>query len=347
MLVVTLIMLAAILWYVRDIFQPLVTALLISYFFSPLVNFLAQRTRLKRKAAANIVFFAGMALLVALPFTVIPTLLRELQGFLADVNQTLDDLQLVLAQPRSIGNINIYLGTLIPTVRASLNSAIIPQPEQALQILETTSRGFLWFLVIVVSTYYLMTDWEKMREWLIGLAPAAYQEDVRRLYSDVKDVWIGYLGGQVRLILVLAIIYSVAWAAIGVPGALILGPMAGFLNLLPEIGPLIAAVLATLVAVLEGSTYLPLSNLWFAALTLVVYFVLNNVKTIYIQPRILGQSVYLHEGVVFIAIIAAIVLQGVLGVLIVVPVLASAMVIGRYLRRRLVGLPPFEEKDEG
>ena len=81
----------------------------------------------------------------------------------------------------------------------------------------------------------------------------------------------------------------------------------------------------------------------FALLTGGVYVLLNNFKTIYLQPRILGKSVLLHEGVVFVAIIAAIVLQGVLGVLIVVPLLASALVVGRYLRRRLLGLSPFPE----
>jgi len=76
-----------------------------------------------------------------------------------------------------------------------------------------------------------------------------------------------------------------------------------------------------------------------------IYLVLNNFKTIYLQPRILGKSVFLPEGVVFIAIIAAIVLQGMLGVLVVVPVLASSMIIGRYLRRKILGLPAFDRPD--
>jgi predicted PurR-regulated permease PerM len=66
-----------------------------------------------------------------------------------------------------------------------------------------------------------------------------------------------------------------------------------------------------------------------------------------LQPRILGKSVFLHEGVVFVAIIAAIMLQGILGVLIVVPVLASAIIIGRYIRRKLLGLNPFEDSSLG
>ena len=341
--VALLVLMALIIWYIRDIFQPLITAGLIAYLLSPLVNLLSRRAKLKRKAAANIVFFVVMAIFIALPFTVLPSVLDEVQSFMKDFNSNLDQLQTVLIQTRYIGGVPVYLGSLIPTVRTTVSSAIIPLPEQAIQFVQTTSRGFLWFLMIVVTTYNLMTEWDKLREWLISLAPDSYQQDLRQLYQEMRGVWLSYLGGQIRLVLVLAVMYAVAWSIIGLPGAIWLGLLAGMLNMIPEIGPLTAAVVATVVAVLEGSNFLPISNLWFGALTLSVYLIINNFKTIYLQPRILGKSVLLPEGVVFIAIIAAIVLQGVLAVLVVVPVLASGMVLGRYVRRRLLGLPPFED----
>src|SRR5258706_16027391 len=121
--------------------------------------------------------------------------------------------------------------------------------------------------------------------------------------------------------------------------------VAGVLNLLPEIGPFTVAALATTIALIEGSTYIPVSILWVAFITLGVYLVLNNFKTIWLQPRILGHSVFLHEGVVFVAIIAAILLQGVLGGLIIVPLLATFVVLVRYSRRRLLCLPPFADEE--
>jgi predicted PurR-regulated permease PerM len=342
-LTLLIILILAAIWYIREIFQPLLSAALIAYFLSPAVNFLTTRFHLQRKLAANLVYFLVLALLIALPIIILPIVLGEIQGILSDFDRALDGLQFALQEPVRIGNMRIYLSGLLSSLRQNMNSGIVPRPEDAIRILEITSRNFLWLLVILVSAYYLMTDWERLRHWLIRLAPPEEQPNLNRLYREIRKIWLGYLNGQIRLIVILALMYSLAWWAIGLPGAFLIGTLAGVLNLLPEIGPASAAILATLVAFLEGSLFLPVSNLWFAIITLGVYLLLNNIKTIWLQPRILGHSVLLHEGLVFVAIVTAIILWGALGVLIIVPLLATIGVLGRYLRRRLLGLPPFDD----
>jgi predicted PurR-regulated permease PerM len=336
--------LAATFWYIREVFQPLLTAGLMAYFLSPVVNFLVGRFRLRRKVSANIVYFVFLAILVALPFTILPAVFDEIQGIMTDFNRALANLQTFLDEPRTIANVTVYLGGLIPALRSNFNASLVPNPEEALRVIEFTSRNFLWLLVVLVTAYYLMTEWDRLKNWLIQLAPEDEQSDLRRLYREIRKVWSGYLGGQIRLILILSVLYSIAWAIIGLPGAVVIGILAGLLNFLPEIGPAIAAILAVIVAMLEGSNFIPLSNIWFAALTLGVYLLLNTFKTVWLQPRILGHSVLLHEGIVFVAIVTAIILQGVLGVLIVVPLLATVAIVGRYIRARLLGLPAFQDE---
>ncbi len=149
--------------------------------------------------------------------------------------------------------------------------------------------------------------------------------------------------GNLALMLVTGIIFTIAWIVIGVPAAGILGIIAGFLTIIPDLGPAIAAVLAILVALVEGSTYLGISNFWFAILVLAVYLVIINIKNIWIRPRIFGRSVHMHDGLVFVAIVAAVVVGGVLGALIIIPVLASMGVIGRYIWNQILGIDPFPE----
>lgn len=332
-------------WQIREIFTPLIISALIAYFFSPLINLLCQKTRLSRKLSANIVFFVVVILIAVLLILVIPNAISEVGEFVADLDESLITYQIKYTAPVMILNIPIHLGNYIAFLRESLNLDFGPEVSETFQFLRSTSKGFLWFLVVIVTTYNFMTEWETFRKWLFGLAPTKYNEDVWKLYFEIRNVWMSYLGGQIRLMVILAIMYAVAWSAIGLPGAIFIGLLAGFLNLVPEVGPGLAAIIAMTVAWLEGSTYLGISNEIFAFLTVGVYLVLNNIKTIYLQPKILGKSVFLHEGVVFVAIIAAVILQGIIGVLVVVPVLASLFIISRYIRNKLLGIDPFPNQN--
>jgi predicted PurR-regulated permease PerM len=341
-----LLVVAALLWYVRSLLQPLLAASVIAYVLSPAAGFLMVRLHASRKFAATLVYFATLAALLLLVGTLVPIMLDQIQSIRTDLQSALIDLQALLASPFQFGVFRLDLRLLPPSLAVLLDrGAIVPQPSQALRFLELTSRGVVWAAVIMVVVYYLMTEWDELRRWIIGLAPPSEQSDLRHLYLQVRDVWAQYLRGQLRLIFILGIIYAAGWGIIGVPGALALGLLAGLLNLIPEVGPAIVGILATLIAYLEGSHTLSwLPNLWFAALTLGVYLLINAVKSVWLQPRILGRSVLLHEGLVFVAIVAALVLSGILGVLVIVPVLASAIIVGKYLRRRLLGMPPFDEE---
>jgi predicted PurR-regulated permease PerM len=154
---------------------------------------------------------------------------------------------------------------------------------------------------------------------------------------------MAYLRGQIVLMVVVGIVFTIAWIIIGIPGALVLGMAAGFFTLIPDVGPFIAMVLAFGVAMLEGSSWIPLSNSWVAGIVVVVYLVLINLKNFFLRPYIMGRSLHMNEALIFIAILTATILEGIMGALLVVPVMASTVVIFEYLRRRILGLPPFEE----
>lgn len=344
-LTLAFVLLVALGWYARAMIQPLIVAGLLAYLLNPAVSWLKRWRRWSHKIAVNIVYFVSLAVLLAIPATLVPVLLNQFETLALDLEDFPNQLQAFLAQPVNILGYQLSLSRYLPDLGQSLTNWIAPLPGTALQILETTSRNVLWIILIVVTIYYLLMDWERLREWMIGVWPEPYQKDVRRLFLEVKSIWAAYLRGQLALMFILSVIYTFAWLVVGLPGALILGVLTGLLNIVPELGPLLAALLAVIVASVEGSYFLPLSNIWFAVLTIGLYLALNYVKTIWIQPRVLGQNVHLHVGLVFVAIVGAILVQGVLLVLIIVPVLASVIVIGRYLRHRILGELPFQEHE--
>ena len=340
-LTIVLLLIGLLAWVTREIFSPLVIAGLISYVLNSIVNLLSERTRLGHRFAVNLVYFVSLGLLIALPAVLIPVLSSDIETLSQDLLAIGYQLQAFSAQPLVVGGFVVNLPALIPQPAESISLFIGTIPENILQIIEATSKNAVWFLVIVVTVYYLLMDWDRLRDWFIGLAPDVYQSEIRQVYQEIKSVWSAYIRGQLALMFIVGVIFTLVWLLIGLPGAVILGFLTGLFSLVPEIGPLVAGTLAALVALSEGSSFLPLSNGWFALLVIGLYLVLINFKNIWLRPRVMGRSVNLNEGLVFVAIIAAVIFSGVLGALIIVPVLASAIVVGRYLRARILGLDPF------
>jgi predicted PurR-regulated permease PerM len=341
--IISFILLVALLIYAHEAVTNLAIAGFVAYLINPAVAYLMSKTRLERMAAVNLVYFSSVILLIGLPSTLLPIFADEAQIVIQDILDLTNQLSQRLSGPIRLLGLTFHLEEWGRSIFQVQNAVLSPLPEEVLRLLETTSVGVLWFLVILVSVHLFLSQWPVMRDWLISLAPPPYRSEMEELYNRIKRVWIAYLRGQIVLMFIVGVVFTLAWLIIGIPGALVLGVIAGLFTLVPDVGPFLAMVLAAGVALLEGSTWIPLSNFWVAGIVIIVYLVLINLKNFFLRPYIMGRSVHMNEALVFIAIVIATILKGILGALLVVPLLASAVVIGGYVQRRVVGLPPFED----
>jgi predicted PurR-regulated permease PerM len=181
---------------------------------------------------------------------------------------------------------------------------------------------------------------------VIDSFPDVYRDELEELYQRVRTVWMNYLRGQILLMVIVGVVFTIAWTILGIPGALVLGILAGFFTIIPDVGPFLAAVLAAVVALLEGSSWIPLPHFGVVLIVIAVYLVLIGLKNFWLRPFIMGRSVHMPEALVFIFIIMATVMWGILGALLVIPVMASLAVIFDYLRRRVLGMTPFPPPKE-
>jgi predicted PurR-regulated permease PerM len=344
MLALTIAFLIWVGYELRGLFRPLILAGVIAYLFYPLVALMQSRLKLNRRTASNIVYFVSLAVMILLPIILVPILWRQTAEITVDLRQTLADAQKYLAMPISIGGIPIDLGGIISQYKNALSNPFSSIPQNTILFISNTSRSTLWILIIFGSTYFFMTEWENVREGLIHIAPEAYRSDIRNLYVQIRQVWMAYLRGQVTLMIIVAIAFTIVWAIIGLPGSLYLGLLAGLFSIVPDVGPFAATALALAVALLEGSKWIPVNNFIFGLIVVGLYIVLINIKNLWLRPYILGRSVHINEAVVFVAIIAAVIFSGILGAFIIVPVLASLLVIWNYLHARMLGLPPFQDE---
>ncbi|MBC7876771.1 MAG: AI-2E family transporter [Anaerolineales bacterium] len=337
----------AFLIYAREAVKMLVIAGFAAYLISPAVAFLIEKTKLTRTVAVNVIYFSALIFLVGVPATLTPIFFDEIQIVARDLLDLSTELSNMLSKPIQLAGMEFHFEQLGESVAHLQDTVLTPLPEEALALLETTSINILWFLIILVSVYIFMMEWPRIKDWMLSFAPENYHDDVRELYRRLRNVWMAYLRGQIVLMIVVWIVFTIAWLVIGIPGALVLGVIAGLFTLVPDVGPTVAALIAVAVALLEGSSWIRLSdvpsmnNLIVAGIVLVTYIVLINLKNALVRPIIMGRSLHMNEGLIFIAIMIATILEGIMGALLIVPVMASVSVLMEYLRRRVLGLPPF------
>jgi predicted PurR-regulated permease PerM len=159
--------------------------------------------------------------------------------------------------------------------------------------------------------------------------------------GEIDQIWRAYLQGTLALMAIMAILFIIIGYAIGLPGAVAIAIITGILSMIPEIGPWIAGALAVSVAWILGSNHLPISNFWFAVLVAGIYFIVTQVKGIWLRPQVMRRFMHMNTGLVFLAIIGAAMLGGIMAALIVLPIIASIGTLGRYLRARLLDLDPW------
>jgi predicted PurR-regulated permease PerM len=153
------------------------------------------------------------------------------------------------------------------------------------------------------------------------------------------------LRGQLTLMLVVGVLTWLGLLALGVPGALGLGTIAGLLEIVPSLGPVIATVAAVLVALRYGSTYLQISPQLLAGLVILFYVLVQQLENLLIVPRVLGDALKLPALLVLVGIAVGAAAGGVLGAVLATPLIATAREVLRYWQRKRRGEEPFPAEE--
>jgi len=336
----------ALLWLFRGAISPLVISAIIAYVLSPISDFLYDKTRLSRKLAVTIVYVVAILILLAIPASITPVVINQVQGIDVNIAELIRSYDQLVTSPIHIFQWVIFPNQFLPTIPDTPSEYFSPIAEYTLHYVEEISKNIFWVLVSLVSIYYLMVDGHKLSGWIIRVAPKEFRSDVDHLLQQLRQVWADYLRSQLAFMFVVGLVDSVVWLAVGLPGAIFLGVLTGLTSFVHEIGAVVSGVLSVGVAMLLGSHFIQISNFWFAVLVLILYLILTALKNLWIRPVIVGRHVHLHSGVVFVIIIAALIFYGALAAFVAVPIFVSMLVLGRYLRRRILGLPPFAEGED-
>lgn len=196
-------------------------------------------------------------------------------------------------------------------------------------------------LVTLLVSVYLSADSHRFRNGVLRYVPQGYEQDVRRLSERVNRIWKGYLYGQLLNSLATGfLVWLVLWA-IGLPGAFVLGVIMALLNMIPTFGPVLAAIPGVLSAFALGSTRFDISNITFTVVVLVVYLIVVQLQANVMAPFITGKAVSMSPATIIIGLVVGVQVAGLIGAVLVVPVMATGKEVIKYLSAKLVDKDPF------
>ncbi len=230
----------------------------------------------------------------------------------------------------------IYRGySLPPGVRAAIESAasraVAGMGEAARQGIVTV-LGWLkyvpYLILIPILGFFLLKDADDLERFAVRLLPPGrIRWRGRDLLDEINRTLAVYVRVQVIAGVIVGFVCSMGFAVLAVPYGLVLGIVAGCLEFVPLVGPVIVAVVAASLASTHSGTL--------ALLTLLFLFILRLVQDYVIYPRLVASGMKLHPAVIIITLLCGSHLAGVAGLFLAIPVAAVLMVLYRYLLREL------------
>lgn len=336
---VTLIALAVWLSYRLSIqISNVIAAALISYTVAYLMNPLAvalEKRRFNRLAAVMImllVFGAVIGLTVLLIIAVInqiAQLLTNLPAWITQLNNWALDLLARYADNPMFADIQRQATEAVQGLATQATQAAVPLVQNllapggvVLSSVLSVGNVLVQILLILVLSIYMITSFDKVGLTLLRLLPRKWQPEALDLSEDVSKAVGGYLRGQLLISLFVGVFVTVGLTLLGIPNALAIGFLAGALNIVPYLGPIVATVPAVMLA-------LPL-GVWYAVGALLVFVMANQIEGYFLSPKILGDSTDLHPITVILALLIGLALFGLVGAIVAVPIAA----LGKLLLRR-------------
>lgn len=183
--------------------------------------------------------------------------------------------------------------------------------------------GIASVLTVVFLSFYFIYDEVKLIELFLGVIPASKRKRVRDFFAEISEVVGQYIRANLIISVICMVVIFIGLTIMGVPFALPIAIFTGILDLLPMIGP----VLAALPALVIGFGISPLTCL----AVLILYIVYQEVENLFIVPLMYNKALNLSPALVFLSVVVGAGLFGVLGAFLALPVAASIPVVLKYL----------------
>ena len=324
---------------VRVIWLPIAFAAGLVFLLEPMVR-MFQRMRIPRILAVFLAFAVLVALIVAVAALVLPTIRVQAE----ELGRQLPDLYLSgIDWAREAGaRLGINVDEILsqqaiedwlndPANQETVQNLLLGFGAGAGQLIRGVTEAFAVLVLAPVLAIYILIDLERFKVNSLGITPPRHREETAFVAGQVSTAMGSFVRGQLLVAIIVGVASSFGMWAIDLPFWLIIGILAGFLNLIPFLGPVVGGALAALVALLNGD----LSQAVWAVL---IFTAIQQVDNHVITPLVQRTRVNLSPLVIILALIIGGSVAGLLGVLVAVPMTAAIrIIVGHLWRTRVLG----------
>ena len=326
---VLLLVVVALVWLLRDVLVLVGYAALLAFTLEPAVAWLTSLRAprgLPRPLAAALVMIVLVGLGVLALWRVVPQVIAELGGFVERAPENLDRL-LAWAREWTAARGWYALGDApAPDAGAMVRSAggmLLTAVGGGLGNL----GGLVGLALVPILAFYLLTERAAVESSALGFVPEALRPRGQQALRAVDRALRSYVRGQAIVCATIGLAGGLAFWAIGLPAALLLGVVVGLVEVIPILGFWIAS----LTILLAGWSVSPATAGW----ALLAYLALNQLVAVLVAPRVMGRHMRMHPFVVTVSILAGGVLLGAAGAILALPMAAALQgLISEFAPRR-------------
>lgn len=308
------------------VMPPVILALVLYYLINPLINVLESKLHVNRIISIAFVFIIILALLIWGVMSLIPFVQSQVDSLVKNWPQYWDSLNKSLQNMFSDPKLHIVKERL-----ATTNASITKSFEKSMsQILPQTMNNLssavsvLTNVVMILLTapfilFFMLKDDKKFKVSVVKFVPNRLKESVSDMLSEISQSLSSYITGQLTVAFWVAVMFFVGYLIIGQRYALILGIVAGILNLIPYVGSALALIPSLVIAAFIAPSMV--------IKVLIVFAVEQTIETRVISPIIVGNKMQMHPVTTILVLLVSAGLYGLVGMIAGIPIFAILKII--------------------
>ncbi|NMA13924.1 MAG: AI-2E family transporter [Clostridia bacterium] len=317
-------------YHIRVILTPFFLSIIFAYILLPGVETLVKR-QIPISLAILIIYLTVASVVAVLILYVFPGIFAELNRFAETVPLYTGQIQVWLSQLHEVYNrFNIPEG-----IRQVIDETILLVEKTLIQAARNIAQGIiglvghvLSIVIVPVLTFYFLKDHELICKRIVSLLPPAYRTEFLTLWARINSVLRKFIRGHLSVACIVGTLTGLGLALVGVDYAVTLGLMAGAADIIPYFGPIIGALPAVFLALLQSKKL--------ALKVVLIMFIVQQLENSIISPRIIGDSVGIHPlAIIFVLLIGGY-FWGVLGMLFAVPLAVVLRVLITYVYQKAI-----------